>query len=102
LGRFKRRPLETCGDHRDGAVVLFTDHATAGAFAGDEAALDVAREPVSPVGRLLEFHRPLTGRVFHAPVAIDVTEQQVTALLPPNRTFGRAVVAADAVGKLID
>src|SRR6266478_6048512 len=58
--------------------------------------------PVSPVGRLLEFHRPLTGRVFHSPVAIDVAEQKVGALLPPQRAFSRAVVAADAVGKLTD
>src|SRR5262249_2342541 len=90
------------GNYRDGAVVLFTDHATAGPFARDEAALDVAREPVGPVGRLLEFHGRLTGRVFHAPVAIDVTEQKVGALRPPQRAFSRPVVAADTVGKLTD
>jgi hypothetical protein len=50
----------------------------------------------------LNFHRPLIGRVFHAPVTIDVTEQEIAALLPPHRTFGWTVVAANAVGKLID
>src|SRR6516164_1182309 len=82
--------------------MLFADYAAAGSLARDEAALDVAREPVSPVGRLLEFDRPLTGRVFHSPVAVDVAEQKVAALLPPHRAFSRAVVAAHAVGKLVD
>src|SRR5215468_5004720 len=82
--------------------MLFADYAAAGSLARDQAALDVAREPVSPVGRFLEFDRPLTGRVFHSPVAVDVAEQKVAALLPPHRTFSRAVVAANAVGKLVD
>jgi hypothetical protein len=74
----------------------------ADALARDEAALDVAGEPVGPVCRLLELHRCLAGRVFHAPVSVNVAEQEVAALLPPHRTFGRAAVAADTVGQLID
>jgi hypothetical protein len=74
--------------------VLFTDYAAAGALARDEAAPDVARKPVGPVGRLLGLLRCLAGRVLRAPVAIDVGEQEAAALRPPQRTLGRAVLAA--------
>jgi hypothetical protein len=84
------------------AVVLFADYSASGPLASDEAPLEVAREPVGPVGRLLQFNRPLTGRVFHASVAVDVAEQKVTALLPPHRTVGRPAVAADTAGELVD
>jgi hypothetical protein len=94
--------LEARCDHRGGAVGLFAGHAPASTDASDEAPPEVAREPVRPVGRLLEFDRALSRRVFPTPVAIDVTEQKVAALFPTHRTLGRPTVAADAIGKLVD
>jgi hypothetical protein len=44
----------------------------------------------------------LARRIFHTAVAIDVAEQQIAALLPPQWPLSRAVVAANAISKLID
>src|SRR5207248_7773247 len=38
----------------------------------------------------------------HPPVVMDVAEQQVAALLPPQRPLGRALRSAEAIGKMLD
>jgi hypothetical protein len=94
--------LEARRYHCGGTVGLFTYHPPSGALASDKASLEVASEPVCSVSRFLEFDRPLTGCVFHASIAIDVAEQKVAALLPPQRTLGRPSIAADAIGKSVN
>src|SRR5882724_5980329 len=68
----------------------------------EQTPLQIAGETVRPVGWLLEHADALAGRVFHAPVAMDVAEQKIAALLPPHRPFGRPEIAAEARGKLLD
>src|SRR5262245_25600555 len=64
--------------------------------------LQIAGETVGAVGRLLEQRDALAGRVLHAPVAVDVAEQEIAALLPPQWPFGRSDIAAEAGGELLD
>src|SRR3954451_10937400 len=68
----------------------------------EQASLQIAGETVRPVGRLLEHTDALARRVFHPPVVVDVTEQEITTLFPPHRPLGRPEIAAEARGKLLD
>src|SRR5439155_4405146 len=86
----------------DAAVKFLPGDAAAVVLAGDEAALQVAREPVGAVGRLLEHAGALPWRVFDAAVVVDVAEQEVAALLPPQRPLGRPEVAAKSGGEFLD
>src|ERR1700722_11526448 len=40
--------------------------------------------------------------VFHTLVVVDVTEQQVAAFLPPDRSFRRALRSAETIGQMPD
>src|SRR5262245_35820481 len=64
--------------------------------------LQVAGEAVGAVGRLLEQRDALAGRVLHAPVVVDIAEQEIAALLPPNRPFSRPEIAAKAGGERLE
>ena len=76
----------------DAAAVVLT---------GDEPALQVAGEAVGPVGRLVVHAGNTTAGIEpYTPVVVDVAEEQVAALRPPNRPFGRAVVPAVVVGRV--
>src|SRR5262245_33565706 len=68
----------------------------------EQPSLQVAGEAVGAVGRLLEQRDALAGRVLHAPVVMDVAEQEIAALLPPHRPFGRPEIAAEAGGEFLD
>src|SRR5215472_9168841 len=85
-----RRFLEAVGDHGSTAIQLLADHPPCLLLAGDQPALKVAREPIGTVRRLLEHTDALTGRVFHPPVIMDITEQQIPTLLPPYWPFDRS------------
>jgi hypothetical protein len=67
-----------------------------------QAALQIAGETVRSVGRLLEHADALARRVLHAPVVVDVREQEIAAFPPPQRTFGRAQIATEARGQFVD
>ena len=71
-------------------------------FAGEQPALEVAGQPIGPVRCLLERRHALPRRVFHPPVVVNVAEQQIAALLPPDRSFGGSECAAEAIGELLD
>ena len=51
VGPVETAALEAVGDHRDAAVELLARHPPGVVLAGDQAALQVAREPVGAVGR---------------------------------------------------
>ncbi len=54
VGTIELSALKTVGDHGNTAVVLLPGHASALMLTGNEPALQIPREPVSLVGRLLE------------------------------------------------
>ena len=58
--------------------------------------------PLAWLVELLEDGDALPRRVFHAPVVADIAEQQVAALLPPDRPFGGSELAAQAGGQFPD
>jgi len=43
-----------------------------------------------------------TRSVLHAPIVMDVAEQQMPAFFPPQRPLGRALLAAIAVSEVFD
>ena len=83
VGSVERVALKAVGNDGDASVMLQAGDSPAIVFAGDEAALEVTRQPVSAVGRLADERYALARLVFHAPVVVDVAEQQVAALGPP-------------------
>src|SRR5262249_62229399 len=69
-------------------------HAPSVVLTGEEPPLQIAREPVRAVGRLEIDGHARARRVFHAPVVVDIGEQEVAALLPPQRPLGGSPRAA--------
>src|SRR5262249_37838980 len=55
-----------------------------------------------PVGRLLEHGDTLARHILHPSVVMNVAEQQITAFLPPDRSFSGSHRAAEAIGQLLD
>ena len=102
VGAVQRAALEAVGDDRNAAVGFHPRHATAIVLAGDEAALWVPGQTVSAVGGLGEHRNPLTFGPLHASVVVDVAEKQEVALLPPDRSLGRTLLAAKTAGQFID
>jgi hypothetical protein len=92
--------LEAVGNHCDAAVVLLASDAAGFVFAGQQPALQVAGEAIGLVGVLLEYGDALAGRVFHAFAGVDVAEQQIAALLPPQRPFGRTKRTSEVVANV--
>ncbi len=88
--------LEAVGNHGEAAVELAARDAAGVVLAGHEPALQVAREAVGAIGRLEIDGNAFTWREFQSAAAVDVVEQQVAALLPPQRSFRRAEIAAVA------
>ena len=76
-------PLEAVGDNGDAAVELLTCHTAAVMLAGDEPPLQIAGQAVGAVGRFLEQRDAGAGLVLHAPVVVDIAEQEIAAFLPP-------------------
>src|SRR5262249_16437743 len=64
--------------------------------------MQIAREPVRAVGRLEIDGHALARRVLHAPVIVDVGEQEVAALLPPEWPLGGSQRAAEAGCQFLD
>jgi hypothetical protein len=71
-------------------------------LAGQQPALEVAGEPVGPVGLLLEYRDALAWRVLHPLAGVDVAEQEIAAFLPPQRSLGRPQRAAKAAAHFDD
>src|SRR5262249_24466309 len=71
-------------------------------LAGHQPAREVTRQSIGAVGRFLVDRHRLARRIFHAPGAMNIAEQQIAALLPPERTFRRPEIAAKARGKFLD
>jgi hypothetical protein len=72
-------------------------------LARKQPALEIAGQAVGAVGRLeVDGGALLSGHVFHAAVVVDVGEQEVTALLPPQRPLRRPERAAESGGQLLD
>src|SRR5262245_28014479 len=64
--------------------------------------MQIAREPVRAVGRLEIDGHALARRVFHAPAVVNIGEQEVAALLPPERPLGGSQRAAEAGCQFLD
>jgi hypothetical protein len=71
-------------------------------LAGDESSLQVAGQAVGAIGRFEKQRNAASRLVLHATVVVDVAEQEVAALLPPQRSLGRALRPAEAIGKVLD
>src|SRR5262249_3610478 len=93
--------LKTVRDHGNAAVEFLPGDTSRVVLAGDQPALDIAGEPIGPVGRLLEHGDTLPRRVFHTLVVMDIAEQEVAAFLPPDRPFGGAGLAAETRGPFL-
>ena len=102
VGPVEAPALEAVRDHGEAAVELAPGDPPGVVLAGEQAALQIAGEPVGAVGRLEIHGHALRRRVLHAPVVVDVAEQQVAALLPPQRSLGRSERATEAVGQVLD
>jgi hypothetical protein len=102
IGTVQAPALKAVGKHGEAAVEFLPGHTPAVMLAGNEAALEVAREPIGTVRRLLKHGHALARRIFHALVVMDITEQQVPAFFPPERTFGWPQRSAKALGQHLD
>src|SRR5262249_25747314 len=102
IGTVEPSPLEAVGEHGEAAVEFPPGHSPGVMLTGHKAALEVAGEPISAVGRLLVHGDAFAGRVFHAPVVMNITKEKVPAFLPPDGAFGGAEFTAKARGQLLD
>src|SRR5712691_2996449 len=102
IGPVEPAPLEAVRQHGEAAVELAPGDPPAVVLAREQAALLIAGEPIGAVGRLQVDGHALPGRVFHAPVVVNIGEQEVAALLPPQRSLGRPQRAAEARGQFLD
>src|SRR2546422_9856 len=102
VGTVEPPTLEAVRDHGEAAVELLPRDAPAVMLAGNQPALEIPGQPVGPVRRLQEHRHALGGDVLHAPVVMDVAEQQKAAFLPPERPFGRPLGSAESFGQLLD
>ena len=102
VGAEQTLALKAVGDHRDAAVGLVPRHAPGQVLGGNQPALQVARHAVGLVGLLHRDGHPLARGVFDPSRGMDVVEEQVAPLGPPERAFGGADVAAVAGGQLAD
>ena len=57
-------------------------------LAGNQPPVDVAGEPIGVVCRLMEDGRTFPRRPLQPLIVADVAEQEVSAFLPPKRSFG--------------
>src|SRR5258707_11491417 len=64
--------------------------------------MQVAGQPIGPIGRLQQQRDAFARLVFHAFVVVDVAEDQEAAFLPPQRPLGRSLWAAEALGEVLD
>src|SRR5262249_13193109 len=94
--------LKIVGDHGEAAIKLTPRHPPRLVLAGDDAALLVAGEPVRLIGVLLEHGHALARRVLHPLDGMDVAEQEIAALLDPDRSLGRAERSAEAESDVLD
>ncbi len=94
---------EAVGDDRDAAVRLITRDAAGQVLGREDAALQVAGDAVRLVGLLHGDGRAvLARRVSHPARGVDVVEEEIALFGHPQRTFGRADVAAKAGRELTD
>src|SRR5262249_4954093 len=89
-------------DDGDAAVELLPRHSPAVVLAGEQPPLEIAGESVGAVGWLLEHGHALAGDVLHALVVVDVAEEQIAPLFPPERALGRPERPAESVGQIVD
>src|SRR6202011_653252 len=89
VGPVELSPLKAVRDDGDAAVKLLPSDPTTVVLASDQPALEVAGQTVGAVRRFLEQRSAFARLVLHPPVVVDVAEQQVAALLPPQRPFRR-------------
>ena len=102
LGRFSRWPLKLFATTVILPSGLLASHAAAVVLASQEASLQVPGETVGPVGRLLEQCHAVALGPLHPTVVVDVTEEEVSPFLPPQRSLRRALPAALAVSQFFD
>ena len=94
--------LKAVGDDGDAAVRFLAGDAAAVVLAGDESSLQVAGQAVGAIGRFEKQRNAASRLVLHATVVVDVAEQEVAALLPPQRSLGRALSPTEAIGEVLD
>ena len=100
VGAVEAAALEAGGHHGDAAVGLGAGDAAAVVLAGNEPALQVAGQAVGAVGWLVVNAGAPARHELDAAVVVDVAEQQVSAVGPPHRPLGRAVVSTVVVGRV--
>ena len=95
VGAVELAALELVGVDGGGAVVFPAADAAAVVFGGDEASLGVAGESVVAVDGFGVHGDAGAGGVAHSAVVVDVAEQEVAAVVPPEGAFGGALGAAE-------
>ena len=95
--------LEARRQHRDAAVKLLAHDPPRPRLAGHQAALRVTGHAVRPV-TFFDRRDRLPGRILPAPL-VGAAKQQITALLPPQRSFeiggAASLVAMSTIGSEI-
>src|SRR5262249_22190429 len=102
IGTVELSSLEAVRDHRGAAVELLPRDAPAVVLARDQATLQISRQPVGAVRRLLMERDALTRRELHALVVVDVAEEEIATFLPPERALRGALRAAESIGQMLD
>src|SRR6266699_5305586 len=85
--------------HRDTAIWLDAGDATSIAFTGHQPPLPVAGEPVGAIGGLLHHTDASAWSPLHAPIVANIAKHEISAFVPPQRSFGRPLVIAKAAGQ---
>src|SRR5258708_36763116 len=95
--------VKAVGAEGEGGIEFLAGGPPAVMLAGNERALKIAGQAVRPVGRLEEQRGAALARLMlHPAVVVDVAEQEVAALVPPQRPLGRALRPAKPVGQVLD
>src|ERR1700759_5135529 len=71
-------------------------------LAGDQSPLQISGQSVGALGWFLEQGHTGAGDIFHPPVVVNVTEQQMVAFLPPKRPLSRAMRSPEPVCQVMD
>ena len=90
------------GDDGDAAVGFLAGNPAGIVLAGQQAAAGVAGKAVGPVGWFHEETDAVGGSPLHAAAVVDVAEEQVTALVPPQGALCGTHGAAVAVTQFGD
>src|SRR5262245_24964918 len=88
IGSIETPALEAVGEHRQTTIELDSRDASSIVLTCQQPALKVTRQPVGPIGALELQRHALAWSVSVASTVMDVAEQKIATLLPPDGALG--------------